>query len=289
VADIGEKGDAELSEFLANSLEEFFTHKKSRLRGPFLSKVFQRYPVLGRISIGKLLEMIGNARTGVMKGEAMRLLTGVLKPVIPTKGKKMAMEGNELAKAFEEHVEALGAVILSTVQSLPRKAAHKFIALQFCSSCMDALRVLCQHRTLHSVLDMEALLAGLQAIDVPSKGKLDNLIMKLVETVAAEVARNPVSIGTTTNAVDDNKTPSEKNQENGAEVPMEIEKDETPSKKKKKGKKSKASRQPEDEEELTPSKRKKARTEAAVQGEETPSKKKHQTRSKKAKVTKDSS
>lgn len=259
--DIDEKGDAELSEFLTNSLKDFFTRRKSRLPGPFLSEVFQRHPILGRLSIGNLVEKAGNGRTGVMKCEAMRLLTGILKPVTSGKGKKPATEGDELAKAFEEHVGSLGAVILSTVQSPPQKAAHKLIALQFCSSCIDVFRVLFPRKILHSVLDMGALLAGLKAIDAPSKGKLHNLITKLVETVTVEVAK-------------------------AVEVPMENEGDAAPSKKKK-GKKSEASTHP--EEAKTALKRKKERAEEEVQGEDTPSKRRPQTRSKKVKVTKDSS
>ena len=260
------QGDDEFFEFFASCLDDYFTYKKSRLPGPFLSEVFQRHPLLGRFSFGKLIARCGDGRTEFMKCEAMRLLTGILKPVSLGKGKKTAPEGEEckqLAKSFEEHMGSLGAAILSTVQNPPHKSDYKIIALLFCSSCFDAFTVLSPEKPLHTLLDIGTLLAGLKSIEAPSKGRLHNLLTKLVETVTIELAKNPVR-GTVKMDVD-SKTPS----------------------KKKKAKKSEAS-----EEDKTPSKRKKATDEVVameVQVEEISSKKrKQQMNAKKAKASKDS-
>lgn len=264
-----ENGDEELLAFFASSLDDYFTHKKSRLPGPFLSDVFQRHPVLGRISFGRLIARCGDGRTEFIKCEAMRLLTGILKPVTSGKGKKATQtEGDEhkqLAKTFEEHMGSLGVAILSTVQSPPQKADYKVIVLLFCSSCIDAFTVLFPQKALHTLLDAGALLAGLKAIEAPSKGRLHNLLTKLVEAVTAELEKNPGSSETV--KADDSKTTPSKNKAKTSEAPTQSE------------------------EAKTPSKRKKARDEEApmeVQVDGTPSKKK-QMSAKKVKVSKDNS
>lgn len=230
--DIEEKGDAELSAFLANSLKDYFHSKKSRLKVFFWSEVFRKHPILGRFSIGTLVEEAGNGRSGTMKCDAMKLLSEILKPVTSAKRRKRGEDPKPLAKAFEEHVESLGAVVLSTIQSPLQKRIHRNFELSFWIDCIDALGVLFPQKTLHSVVDTAALLAGLKAMNIPSQGKSHDLYKKLVETVTAELAKNAVSIQTTTN-VDDNKTPSKMKEAEDGEVPMEIAKDETPSSQKK--------------------------------------------------------
>lgn len=281
ITDDEEKCDSETLELLFSALEDYFTHKKSRLAGSFFTELFRRFPVLGRCSIGKLIEKCGNGRTEFMKCEAMRLITEILKPFTSAKGKKTVNESDHhklLAKAFEEHMGLRGSSILSTVQNPPERAAYKFIALQFCSSCIDAFRMICPQKGLHTFLDIEALLAGLKVIDAPSKGKLRNLITKLVKVVTDELAKNPVRSGPTKG--DGNKTSKKKSKV--ADAPMEIENIGTPSKNKGKNLK----------EDRTPSKRKIARDGQApveVTVEETPSKKKNKSpSSKKARVLKGS-
>lgn len=280
--DVEEKCDSETLDLLFSALDDYFTHKKSRLAGSFFTELFRRYPVLGRCSIGKLMEKCGNGRTEFMKCEAMRLLTEILKPVTSGKGKKTINGGDEhklLVKAFEEHMGPRGSSILSTVQNPPERAAYKFIALQFCSSCIDAFRMLYPQKGLHAVLDTEALLAGLKAVDTPTKGKLQNLITKLVKVVAEDLAKNPGRSGSAKG--DGNKTSSKKKLK-AVEVPMEVENVVTPSKNKGKNLK----------EDRMPSKRKNARdsqVQMEVQVEETPSKKKSKSpSSKKVKVSKES-
>jgi DNA polymerase phi len=265
-----ENGDDEFLEFFASSLDDYFTHKKSRLPGPFLSEVFQRHPMLARFTFGRLIARCGDGRTEFMKCEAMRLITGILKPVSSGKGKKPAPEGEEhkqLAKTFEEHIGSLGAAIMSIVQSPPQKSDFKVIALLFCSSCIDSFSVLYPQKPLYTLLDTGALFAALKAIEAPSKGKLHNLLTKLVERVTVELEKNPVSTKTV-NAEDSKTTPSKKKKAKKSEPP-------TPS-----------------VEDKTPSKKKKATDEVApmdVQIEETSSKKKQQQKSaKKVKVSKDS-
>lgn len=195
VPDTAEKCDAELLECISTALDDYFTQKKSRLAGSFFIEIFQRHQILGRFSIGKLIEKCGNGRTEFMKCEALRLLTAILKPVTSCKGKKTVAESvecNLLAKAFQQHMGSLGAAISFIVQSPPEKSAYKSIALKFCSSCIDVFTVLYPLKGLHSLLDSKALLAGLKAIDAPSKGKLHNLITKLQNTVTEELTKTSV-------------------------------------------------------------------------------------------------
>jgi DNA polymerase phi len=259
------EGDAEVSEFLTKSVEDFFTNHHSRLKGLFWSQIFRQHPVLARACIGKLIEKVGNGRNITLRCEGMRLVTEILKPVTSPKGGKKAAAGEgETAKLFVEalegHVDSLGAVILSTVQDFPKKRDHKLLALPFCISSIDALRLLFPHKS----LDREALLVGLKAIQAPNQGKIQTFLSKLKETVANLKPDD-----------NNNSTPSKKQKANDEVVAMEVEKEATPSKKKK-GKRAEAV-----VEVATPSakSKKKAKTSETVQvetmqvqAEETPKK-----------------
>lgn len=231
------KEDTDLLQFIANALNEYFTHKKSRIPCSFFVKIFQRHDMVGRSSIGQLVEKCGSARTEVLKGKAMELLSGILKPVLSVKGKKSGEEIDEvrqpIARTLESHLEPLSATLLSIVQKPPHKAPHKLDALQFLSSCINALIVLYPQKPLSIILDTKALLNGLKTIETAGKQKLQNLITKIEGLITRDAARILVA----NEKVGDmkSKTPGAKKKKSvDAEKVIEMGIKPTPSKKKKK-------------------------------------------------------
>lgn len=231
------KEDTDLVQFIANALSDYFTSKMSRLHCEFFAEIFKRHNMLGRSSIGQLVEKCGNARIEVLKRKAMELLSRILKPVLSVKGKKSGAEIDEVrqptARALESHLEPLSAVLLLIVQKPPQKPAHKLFAFQFLSSCIDVLIVLYPQKPLSTILDTKALLEGLKTIVTPGKGRLHNLITKIEGSLTRDMARIPVADEKAAHMK--LKTPGAKKKKSvDAEEIIEMDIEPTPSKKKKK-------------------------------------------------------
>jgi DNA polymerase phi len=180
------------------------------------------------------VEKCGNARTEHLKGIAMQLLSGILKPVLFVKSKKSSVEIDEVrqptARALESHLEPLSAVLLSIVQRPPQRADYKLNALQFLCSCIDAFIVLYPQKPLSTILDTKALLEGLKTIETR---KLQHLITKIEGLITRGAARVPVANEKAAN-MKSKSLGAKKKKSADAEKVIEMDIEPTPSKKKKK-------------------------------------------------------
>lgn len=229
--------DTDLLQFIANALSELFTSKKARLTCSFFEEIFQRYNTLGRLSIGQLVEKCGNARSEHLKGVAMKLLSGILKPVLSVKGKKSGGEIDEVrqstARALESHLEPLSAVLLSIVQKPPQNRDYKLSFLQFLSTCIDVFIVLYPQKPLSTILDTESLLEGIKTIKTSKNGKLPHLITKIEGLITTGAARIPVANEGVVNMKSETQGVKKKKSADAEKV-IEMDIEPTPSKKKKK-------------------------------------------------------
>lgn len=229
--------DTDLLQFIANALSKLFTRKKARLTCSFFEEIFKRYNTLGRLSIGQLVEKCGNARNEHLKGVAMKLLTGILKPVLSVKGKKSGGEIEEVrqptARALESHLEPLSAVLLSIVQEPPQIREYQFSFLQFLSSCIDVFIVLYPQKPLSTILDTKSLLEGLKTMKTSKKGKLPKLITKIEGKITTGAARIPVANEGAVNMKSETQGVKKKKSVDAEKV-IEMDIEPTPSKKKKK-------------------------------------------------------
>ncbi|KAM0933020.1 putative DNA-directed DNA polymerase [Dioscorea sansibarensis] len=143
-------------EIFRQTLTDYFTNKKSRLKAGFVKDIIRRHPWIGFQLFEFLLEKCQTAKSEFRQVKSLELVDCIIKSWISANKGDEGKDAPSKPKFFKKHLPALCDLIHGILSNLPEKQSRRAEVRRFCSQLLHAISVLKLHKSFIKTLKPDA-------------------------------------------------------------------------------------------------------------------------------------
>ncbi|KAJ0962754.1 hypothetical protein J5N97_027876 [Dioscorea zingiberensis] len=143
-------------EIFRQTLTDYFTNKKSRLKAGFVKDIIRRHPWIGFQLFGFLLEKSQTAKSEFRQVKSLELVDCIIKSWISANKRDDSKDAPTKSKFLKKHLPALCELIQQLLSNLPEKQSRRAEVRRFCSQVLHAISALKLHKSFLKTLKPDA-------------------------------------------------------------------------------------------------------------------------------------
>lgn len=143
-------------EIFQQTLTDYFTNKKSRLKAGFVKDIIRRHPWIGFQLFEFLLEKCQTAKSEFRQVKSLELVDSIIKTWISANKGDEGKDTPTKPKFLKKHLPALCDLIHALLSNLPEKQSRRTEVRRFCSHLLHAISVLKLHKSFLKTLKPDA-------------------------------------------------------------------------------------------------------------------------------------